>query len=139
MLLIAAVTGTFWQAAQPSALFARALLASDRLPELVKLNQHRLAANYATLKSLLRKLNIKYIPCRAGFGAFARIAPEAEDEAGEMAVLGKLRKAGVAVLPGKYASGGGIDGKWGWVKISIAVAESTLEEGLKRLEKGLKG
>ena len=137
LLLVGAVTGSFWQSSLPNALYARKLLGSERALELVKINSARLSANYAMLTARLRKLGIEYISCRAGFGLYARLEPNADSWDVEAALVARLRDHGVAVHPGRVASGG-VDGEMGWVRISFAVTSEILAEGLDRIEKALR-
>ena len=102
----------------------------------MKLNSARLSANYATLTARLRKLGIEYISCRAGFGLYARLVPHADSWEAEAALVARLRDHGIAVHPGRVASGG-VDGEMGWVRLSFAVTPEMLAEGLDRIEKTL--
>jgi gliotoxin/aspirochlorine biosynthesis aminotransferase len=136
LLLVAAVAGDFWQTALPSALYTRSLLKSSYCDELLKLGRARLQKNYETITSRLRSLDIEYIPCRAGYGIFARLAKDLDSDEAETQILSRLRKHGVAVSPRGYAGGTLTDR--GWVKIAFAVPEETLVQGLDRIEQALR-
>ena len=128
---------TFWQVSLPSSLYARCLLTSGRVPMLLETSVARLSSNYRTLTARLRDLGIKYIPCRSGFGLYARLAPNAETWDEEAAMVRKIREHGAAVQAGKTTSGG-VDGGKGWARISFAITEEMLREGLARIETALK-
>ena len=64
---------------------------------------------------------------------FARIAPVASSWEEEAEAVGELREAGVLVHPGKRFEAL----EPGWARITFALPDAILEEGLGRLEDGL--
>ncbi|CAD6592041.1 MAG: hypothetical protein ASARMPRED_005950 [Alectoria sarmentosa] len=113
-----------------STVFASALLSSESLPALVKLNSVRLAEAYDTLTSFFDRHGIYYIPCNAGHFVLAKLAPQASSGDDEAALIIRLGEAGVLVSPGRAYH----VGESGWARVSFAVERATLKEAIRRMK-----
>ncbi|KAF6240569.1 hypothetical protein HO173_001239 [Letharia columbiana] len=125
---------TFMNVSTLSTVFASALLSSESLPELVKLNSVRLAEAYNTLTSFFDRYGIYYIPCHAGHFMLAKLAPQASSWDDEAALIIRLGEAGVLVSPGQAYH---VVEK-GWARVSFAVERATLKEAIRRMKDHVK-
>ncbi|KAF7871965.1 uncharacterized protein EAF02_009070 [Botrytis sinoallii] len=125
-----------WQVSTPSSLCITAILTSPQLPALVEANKEGLKVSYDLLTSTLKDWNIDYVPVKAGIMIFVRIVADAKNAQDEMAVLVKLRDAGVLMSPrGGYL---GSYGEFGWVRLTFAVKREVMVEALDRMKKVLR-
>lgn len=121
---------TFMNVSTLSIVFASALLSSESLPELVKLNSVRLAEAYDTLMRFFDRHGIYYIPCNAGHFMLAKLAPQPRSWDDEAALIIQLGEAGVLVSPGQAYH----VGENGWARVSFAVERATLKEAIRRMK-----
>ncbi|KAF7911780.1 uncharacterized protein EAE98_011895 [Botrytis deweyae] len=108
-----------------------ALFHSPNLPSIISSLKNQLTRNYGWLTKALNRWGIEYIPTHAGFHIFARLVKNAQSWDDEAAGVKQLFDAGIMVTPGK--SFGGIDGEFGWVRLSFSIEEKKLREGLWRI------
>lgn len=120
---------TFMNVSTLSTVFANALLSSESLSVLVKLNSARLAEAYHTLTSFFDRHGIYYIPCNAGHFVLAKLAPRASSWEDEAALIHGLSEAGVQVSPGQAYH---MEEK-GWARVSFAVESTALMEAIRRM------
>ncbi|KAJ9488957.1 hypothetical protein VN97_g4320 [Penicillium thymicola] len=118
-----------------SSLITKTLLTSPRLPELLTLSSLRLGRLYMILTVFLKTRGIEYIPASTGLFVFARLAPNATKWEEEAAMVRRLKEAGVLVGPGKIYHTA--EGDKGWVRLTFALREDILQQGLQRLQRGL--
>jgi DNA-binding transcriptional MocR family regulator len=118
-----------------SSLITKSLLTSPQLPQLVDSNSRRLGRLYEILTSCLRTHGLEYFPASAGLFVFARLAPDVTSWEEEADMVRRLREAGVIVGPGRvyYTA----EGDKGWVRLTFALPEDRLRQGLQGLLKGL--
>ena len=124
---------TFMNVSTLSTIFANALLSSESLPVLVKMNSVRLAEAYHTLTKFFDRYGIYYIPCNAGHFVLAKLAPRASTWEDEAALIQGLREVEVLVSPGQAYH---VDEK-GWVRVSFAVERTALIEAISRMRRVL--
>ena len=132
MLLTAVGLSAYWQTSSLSSVVAISLLNSPNLPDLVRLNQERLAESYAILTESLIKWQVEFLPANAGLFVFAKPVKDARDWDEEAAVVGALASSGVIVSPGRRFDGG--ESEKGWVRITFAVPKKQLMDALERME-----
>ncbi|PYH40407.1 pyridoxal phosphate-dependent aminotransferase [Aspergillus saccharolyticus JOP 1030-1] len=116
-----------------STVFAKEVLASSQLPDLLARSATRLADAYTTLTTAFRAAGIEYFPCHATVFVLARLAPQATSWDEEMLALHAYRQAGVVVVPGRayHLS----DGQAGWMRVTFAMEAEALAEGIRRIER----
>ena len=113
-----------------STVFASALLSSESLTKLVKLNSIRLAEAYHKPTSLFDRYGIYYISCNAGHFVLAKLAPRASNWDDEAAMIARLGEAGVLVSPGQICH----VAEMGWARVSFAVEITVLKEAIRRMK-----
>ncbi|CAD6585424.1 MAG: hypothetical protein ASARMPREDX12_001996 [Alectoria sarmentosa] len=141
-----------------SMLLAAALFSSAKLPTIVKLNRVRLARANAIIEAQLRRWGVEFIEARAGCFVWARLLVRSGGTEGEvdamghelvkekvsgrhaepsfdweMQQIGRLKDSGVLVSPGHAYHIGAWPREEGWVRITFAVEEDKLREGLGRI------
>ncbi|KAM0304914.1 hypothetical protein ACHAO8_011367 [Botrytis cinerea] len=121
----------YMQTSNLNNLCVMALFHSPSLPSIINSLKHQLTRNYGWLTEALNRWEIEYIPTHAGFHVFARLAKNAQSWGDEAAVVKQLFDAGVMVVPGKNF--GGVDGEFGWVRLSFSIEEKKLRDGLWRI------
>ena len=131
-LRLGASLTTLYQVSSLTSTFITALLTSPSLPSLIELNSERLSRSYKIISSTLRELNLDFIPANAGLFVFVKVAPGATTWDEEAAVVEGLRESGVIVSPGKPYNGN--EEEKGWARITFAVPEDVLIEGMARLK-----
>ena len=132
MLLTGVGLSAYWQTSSLSSVVATSLLKSPNLPDLVRLNQERLAESYAILTESLIKWQVEFLPANAGLFVFARVVEDAREWEEETAIVGAFASSGVIVSPGRRFDGG--ESAKGWVRITFAVPRKQLVEALERME-----
>lgn len=132
MLLTGVGLSAYWQTSALSSVVATSLLNSANLPDLVRLNQERLAESYAILTESLIKWQVAFLPANAGLFVFAKIVTDARDWDEETAAVEALASSGVIVSPGRRFDGG--ESEKGWVRMTFAVPRKLLVEALERME-----
>lgn len=126
-----------------TALATTHLLTSPRFPEIVEVARARLAHHHALAVSRLQAWDIPFVSAQAGPFVFARLAPTARNTADEEATMKRLRSGGVTVTPGSQFGGGKeawgsmAEDAAGWARITVAVPESQLLEGLEKIGRAL--
>ncbi|KAJ5667270.1 PLP-dependent transferase [Penicillium longicatenatum] len=118
-----------------SSLIAKAILTSPQLPHLLALSSQRLGKQYKVLTAFLKSRGIEYFPASAGLFVFARLVPDAKTWEEEADMVRRMRDVGVLVGPGKVYHTG--EGDKGWFRLTFALKNDILEQGLQRLERGL--
>lgn len=118
-----------------SAVFVTSLLTSVQLPALIALNSKRLSESYRILVGFLQKREIEFIPANAGLFVFARLAKGCRSWEEEAMIGERLKENGVLVSPGRTYHG--LEEEKGWMRITLAVPEDTLREGLERVQRCL--
>lgn len=119
-----------------SAVFVTSLLTSVELPALIALNSKRLSESYRILVEFLQKREIEFIPAHAGLFVFARLAKGCRCWEEEAMIVERLKENGVLVSPGRTYHG--LEEEKGWIRITFAVPEDTLREGLERVQRCLR-
>lgn len=132
MLLTGVGLSAYWQTSSLSSVVATSLLKSPNLPDLVRLNQERLAQSYSILTESLIKWQVEFLPANAGLFVFAKVVRDARDWEEETAVVGALGSSGVIVSPGRRFDGG--ESEKGWVRMTFAVPKEQLVDALGRIE-----
>jgi aspartate/methionine/tyrosine aminotransferase len=89
------------------------------------------------LSSALKEIGLEFMPANAGVYVLAKVASGAKTWDDEETAVELLREAGLEVCPGKVF--GGSDDEKGWVRITFAVPEDQLREGVARLKKCFAG
>ncbi|OAK96326.1 PLP-dependent transferase [Phaeosphaeriaceae sp. SRC1lsM3a] len=93
----------------------------------------RLSTSYALLAALLTKYSIEFIAPSHGLFLFARLAKHASTAEEEAAFFEELRReAGIKVGEGRYYKG--VEGKYGWGRVTFSLAPEVLQQALERLE-----
>lgn len=147
-------------------LLATALFSSVKLHAIVKLTRVRLARAYQILEAQLRQWAVEFVEASAGVFVWARLlrprTPNGETEViehgtakakvnGDAKVDGEakaspdwetqqieqLRDSGVLVSPGQAYHVTAWPREKGWVRITFAVDEGQLREGLRKIGKCL--
>lgn len=77
------------------------------------------------------------MPANAGVFVFVKVASGATTWDDEEALVELLREAGLKVSPGKVFRGS--EDEKGWVRITFAIPEDQLREGVARLKKCFAG
>ncbi|KAL9084060.1 MAG: hypothetical protein Q9165_008261 [Trypethelium subeluteriae] len=120
------------QTSSLSAICVSKLLASPDLPKLIELNSKRLAEAYRLLTTVLKRHQIRYIPCNAGPYLFAQIDPNARTWEHETGAIATLKDEGVIVSSGR--SYHGPENTKGWARIGFAVDNFKMKEACRRLD-----
>jgi aspartate/methionine/tyrosine aminotransferase len=107
-----------------------ALLNSPELPTLLSTTRSRLAACYKIVVDTLTELGIEVFPSTAGLWLNAKVK-----DAETADVIEKGREKGVIV--GRGTEFNGVEGENGWIKITFALPEEILKEGMERLKAAL--
>jgi aspartate/methionine/tyrosine aminotransferase len=102
------------------------LLTSPKLHELIESTRKQLAASYKIVEDILKELDLEYVPATAGLWVNAKAK---DAEAGD--TVAKARAAGVVIGAGTEFNT--VPGEKGWLKITFALPEDILLEGMKRL------
>ncbi|KAI4288896.1 MAG: hypothetical protein L6R35_001841 [Caloplaca aegaea] len=134
----------------PSMLMAKALFSSEKLHAIVKLTRVRLARAYQIVEAQLKRWEIEMVEPRAGVFVWARLLKPSQHERFTIATKGalkddvsggrdmqqieKLRNSGVLISPGQQYHLAAWPREQGWVRITFAVEESQLREGLRIIE-----
>ena len=113
------------------------VLESVELPKILETAAARFAKSYQIVASFLKRMDLPFIPCNAGPSILAKIAPHAQSWEDEAAMIQKLKDAGVWVSPGR--SHHMPETAKRWARITFALASTTIEKGLERAERVLKG
>ena len=115
-----------------STLFAKELLGSPSLSNLIQTNKKRLGNAYTETIQFLTQAGIEYFPCNAAVFMFCKLAPKAKNTEEEMSAFHRYTKAGVRVAPGRayHVS----PHQRGWMRLSFAVDQAELRKGLKKIE-----
>ena len=124
------------QVSSLAAIATTGLLNCSELDQLILLNRQRLQKAHDKITGFLRANGMHYIPATAGPFIFARLPGNISSLVEEQRVVNEISAAGVAISPGSNYSWS--NREFGWVRITFAVEESELDEGLKRLSHGLK-
>lgn len=128
-------------------LMAKALFSSEKLHAIIKLTRVRMARAYGVIEAQLRRWEIEMIEPRAGVFVWARLLksrqheavaiqtngqPKDDGSAGwEMQQIEQLRNSGVLISPGRQYHLAAWPEEKGWVRITFAVEEDQLREGLR--------
>lgn len=131
-------------------LMAKALFSSEKLHAIVKLTRVRLARAYQIVEAQLKRWEIEMVEPRAGVFVWARLLKPSQHERFTIATKGalkddvsegrdmqqieKLRNNGVLISPGQQYHLAAWPREQGWVRITFAVEESQLREGLRIIE-----
>lgn len=127
------LTSTSPTPSRTSSLFLTSILTWSQLPTLLKLTSERLSTSYALLAALLTKYSIEFIAPSHGLFLFARLAKHASTAEEEAAFFEELRReAGIKVGEGRYYKG--VEGKYGWGRVTFSLAPEVLQQALERLE-----
>jgi len=115
-----------------STVASKAILCSPGLPNLLELNSKRLAEAYLDVITFFKSSDIAYIPCNSAIFMLAKLAPLAKSQIEEMAAFLQYIQAGVMVAPGwAYHIN---KSQRGWMRVSFAVNNESLQKGLKRIK-----
>lgn len=99
------------------------------------MNAKRLANAYAILEIFLQRRDIPYIRATAGCYVFAKLAKHARSWEDEGDLVKLLQDEDVLVASGRgYANP---DTEAGWMRLSFAVEEAKLQEGIRRIDRVL--
>jgi aspartate/methionine/tyrosine aminotransferase len=82
--------------------------------------------------AMLQRHRVPFIPVSAGVYVFAKLVPDAKTWEEEAAVVQKMKEAGVLVSSGRAYHGQ--ETEKGWARITFAVSQTTLREGIRRIE-----
>lgn len=115
-----------------SSVFVTALLTSPELPALVLLNARRLAESYQIVAGALQQWHVEFIPAQAGLFVFAKLAKGIRTWKEEEMVVESLKESGVLVGSGRAFHG--VEDEKGWIRLTFALPEDVLREGLKRVQ-----
>jgi DNA-binding transcriptional MocR family regulator len=116
-----------------STLLLSNLLSWSQLPTLLKLNSERLSTSYRLLSALLTKHSIEFIPPSHGLFLFARLGKRATSADEEKVFFEEMgRDVRLKVNEGRHYSG--VEGKYGWARVTFSLAPATMREGLERLD-----
>lgn len=119
--------------ANSSTLLLTHLLTWPQLPTLLSLTSSRLSASYSLLSTLLSKHAIPFIPPSHGLFLFARLCKTATSAVDEEAFFEDMyREAGVRVSEGRNYKG--VEGKFGWARVTFSLAPERMREGCERLD-----
>lgn len=114
-----------------SILFARALLTSPQLPDLVQRNAMHLAAAYDRVRTLFEDSGIEYLPCEAATFVLARLAPHSQTRDDEKAAVDFYQRRGVLFFS---ATDDGMPSEYkGWMRVSFAIEPERLEIAIGRI------
>jgi hypothetical protein len=104
---------------------------------LLKLNSERLTASYRLLAAFLTQRNIDFIAPSHGLFLFARLVKHASNAEDEKCFFDKLAttNGGVRVGHGRFYKG--VEGQFGWARISFSVKREELLDALERMNKVL--
>ncbi|KAB8261315.1 pyridoxal phosphate-dependent transferase [Aspergillus pseudonomiae] len=116
-----------------STVFAKEVLASPQLPELLTLSATRLAETYTALTTAFKATGIEYFPSCATVFVLARLAPHATTWDEEILALRAYMGGGVSVVPGRAYHMP--EGQKGWMRVSFAVSSEDLAEGIQRIKR----
>lgn len=115
-----------------SILFARALLTSPKLHDIIQLNSSRLAAAFGRISAFFEENAIEYLPCEVTTFVLARLAPYSRTRDDEKAAVAFYQKAGILFfsaadyrMPASFK---------GWMRVSFAVEPERLDVALERLK-----
>ena len=130
-------------------LMAKALFSSEKLHAIIKLTRVRLARACGIVVAQLRRWEVEMVEPSAGVFIWARLLRQRETEIGmqeirgeskndgsggwEMQQIEQLRGNGVLISPGQQYHLAAWPQKNGWVRITFAVEEDQLREGLRRI------
>lgn len=131
-LLTGVALASSTQVSSLSSVFVTALLTSPELPRLVALNTKRLAESYQIVAGVLRQWNVEFIPASAGLFVFAKLAKGIKTWEEEETVMERLKESGVLVGSGRAFHV--VEGEKGWMRVTFALPEEVLREGLKKLQ-----
>ena len=120
------------QTSSLTSVYVTALLTSPELPGLVALNARRLADSYQIVVAVLRQWDVDFIPAHAGPFVFAKLAKGVRTWKEEEMVVERLKDNGVLVGSGRAFHG--IEDEKGWIRVTFALPEDVLREGLKRVQ-----
>lgn len=116
-----------------STVFAKEVLASPQLPKLLTLSATKLAETYTILTTAFKATGIEYFPSCATVFVLARLAPHAATWDEEILALRAYMQAGVAIVPGRAYHMP--EGQKGWMRVTFAVSNEDLAEGIRRIKK----
>ena len=98
------------------------------MSDFIAVNTARLRTSYFKLSRFLESRSIRYIPAVAGLFVFARLCDEGSEEA-EKDMLAHLSQNRVCLVPGDACH----CSEPGWFRITFALKESELQEGISRM------
>ncbi|KAH7396693.1 pyridoxal phosphate-dependent transferase [Phaeosphaeria sp. MPI-PUGE-AT-0046c] len=95
----------------------------------------RLSAAYSLLAAMLTKHAIEFIAPSHGLFLFARLGKHASTAAEEKVCFEALEREGVRVGEGRFYRG--VEGKFGWARVSFSLGPDVMREGMGRLDRFL--